>query len=140
METAFWQVTGGAESQLGTSTHFTGELHYNGWGSTDPAAYSSLRTSGRFVDGRTLTVGKWNTALDLSFQLSPLFTGHSVAFINLTDPSILLRLYGLYSLSDLSQFIAGINYGFGDPPGPTVLNSEYGGVPLTVNLELVMDF
>ena len=137
---AFGQATAGAERQLGTSTHFVGELHYNGWGSTDTEAYSALRISDRFVDGRNLTVGKWNAALDLSYQLTPLFTGHSVAFVNLTDPSMLLRLYGLYSLSDFSQFIAGINYGFGDSPEGSVLNSEYGGVPLTVNLELVMDF
>lgn len=139
-ENAFWQVTAGVENQLGTLTHFLGELHYNGWGSTDTGAYSAMRISDRFVDGRTLTVGRWNAALDLSLQLTPLFTGHSVAFVNLTDPSVLLRLYGLYSLSDVSQFIGGINYGLGNSPEGLTINSEYGGVPLTVNLELVVDF
>lgn len=136
----FTQFVLGAERQLGAWTRFLTEFYYNGWGSTDPADYAPLRQSPRFLQGRALTVGQWETALDLSHQISPLLTGHSVGFINLTDPSMLLRLFGLYSLSDLSSLIGGVSYGFGAGPEGFEVKSEYGGIPLTLNLELIVNF
>jgi hypothetical protein len=135
----FGQFVLGAQRQLGMWTHFLGEFYYNGWGSTDPAEYAMLRQSPRFLQGRALTVGQWETALDLSYQISPLLTGHSVGFINLTDPSMLLRLFGLYSISDLSSLIGGVSYGFGAEPEGFEVKSEYGGIPLTLNLELIVN-
>ncbi|TNF45512.1 hypothetical protein EP232_05800 [bacterium] len=136
----FGQFVLGAQRQLGMRTHFLGEFYYNGWGSTDPSDYTLLRQSPRFSQGRALTVGRWETALDLSYQISPLLTGHSVGFINLTDPSMLLRLFGLYNLSDLSSFIGGVSYGFGAEPEGFEVKSEYGGIPLTFNAELIVNF
>ena len=135
----FGQFVLGAQRQLGMWTHFLGEFYYNGWGTTDPSKYPLLRQSPRFQQGRALTVGQWETALDLSYQVTPLLTGHSVGFINLTDPSMLLRLFGLYSLSDLSSLIGGVSYGFGAGPDGFEVKSEYGGLPLTFNLELIVN-
>jgi len=139
-DSEFAQFLLGAQRQLGMLTHFLGEFYYNGWGSTDPAQYAILRQSPRFSQGRALTVGQWETALDFSYQISPLLTGHSVGFINLTDPSMLLRLFGMYSLSDLSSLIGGVSYGFGDGPEGFEVKSEYGGIPLTLNVELIVNF
>lgn len=140
LDQEFAQFVLGAQRQLGMWTHFLGEFYYNGWGSTDPRDYILLRQSPRFLQGRALTVGQWETALDLSYQISPLLTGHSVGFINLTDPSMLLRLFGLYSISDLSSVIGGVSYGFGEGPEGSGMQSEYGGIPLTLNLELTVNF
>lgn len=135
----FVELVAGGERWIDEYTHILGEIYYNGWGSSDPGGYTGLLASDRYLQGRSLTLGRTSAALDVTRQLTPLLTGRTVAFVNLSDGSFLLRLDGIYSLSETSDLVGGIWAGVGDRTDGD-LNSEYGDVPVSLYAELVVNF
>jgi hypothetical protein len=137
----FSETVAGIESQVGPYTHMLGEIFINGWGTTDPEEYPDLME--RYLTGQALTLGRLSGVVQISRQMTPLLTFTPALFANFSDGSALTRLNGGWSLSDLTSLSGGMFVGFGKRPDSGVwplsktLKSEYGGVPLTVYLELV---
>ncbi|MDF1537102.1 MAG: hypothetical protein P1S46_11510 [bacterium] len=135
--TGFSETVAGVESQVGPYTHMVGEIYLNGWGAADPDEYPALRLTERYLAGQALTLGRLSGAVQISRQVTPLLTVTPALFANLSDGSVLARLDGGWSLSDLTSLSGGIFVGLGKRPDSGVQESEYGGAPLTVYLELV---
>ncbi len=140
IQDSFTQFVLGAERQLDSLTHFTGELYRNGWGSSDPADYTLLALTDRFREGRSLTLGRWSAAGQVSRILSPLLTGSAALFVNLNDGSTLIRVDGGYSLSNNSDFRGGLLLGLGERKRGSILRSEYGSVPPGLFWELIVNY
>ena len=127
----------GAERQTGPYTRVAGEVYFNGWGASARDDYPDLLLSDRFLEGRPLALGRWNMSLEVNRQVSPLMILTPALFANLSDGSALLRMNGSYSASDLTTVSGGLSFGFGKrPDGPTP-QSEFGGMPPTLFLEMV---
>ncbi len=139
-ERSFTQFVLGAERWVDSVTHILAEVYRNGWGTTDRNDYPALLLSERFLDGRTLTLGRWNAAGQISRQLSPLLTGHAALFLNINDGSTLFRIDGGYSLSDNADLRSGFFLGLGDRKQGAVVKSEYGSVPLGLFWEMIVNF
>jgi hypothetical protein len=133
----FRETVAGIESQAGPYTHVLGELYYNGWGTTDVSGYSAFNLPERYLSGQALTLGRYSGAIQVTRQLTPLFTITPGLFANLSDGSALMRLDGGWSFSDLTALTGGVFVGLGKRPEAGVWKSEYGGAPLTIYFELV---
>jgi hypothetical protein len=133
----FNETVVGAESQVGPYTHLIGEIYINGWGTTDPDEYPALMFTERYLNGQALTLGRLSGVVQISRQMTHLLTITPALFANFSDRSVLTRLDGGWSLSDLTSLSGGMFVGFGKRPDSGVWKSEYGGAPLTVYLELV---
>jgi hypothetical protein len=131
------QAVVGAQRQLGPYTSVTGELYRNGWSTGDPDDYPLLLLTGEYANGSVLTLGKYNLALQLSRQVSPLLTLTPAVFGNLSDGSVLLRMDGGYSVSDFTDLTGGLFIGLGERPDGIIPRSEYGGIPISLYLEIV---
>jgi len=127
----------GAERQTGPYTRVAGELYFNGWGASDRDDYPDLVLSDRFLEGRSLALGRWNMSFEISRQVSPLLVLTPALFANLSDGSALLRMNGAYSASDLTTVTGGLFIGLGKGPDGPVPQSEFGGMPTTLFLEMV---
>jgi hypothetical protein len=76
-------------------------------------------------------------ALQMSRQVSPLLTLTPAIFANLSDGSTLLRMDGAFSLSDYTDMTGGLFIGMGDRPDAGIWQSEYGGIPISIYVEIV---
>ena len=136
-EKEFLEFVLGAERQTGAYTRIAGELYFNGWGADDGNDYPDLLFSERYQSGRALALGRWNMAFEISRQMSALLTVTPAFFANLSDGSVLLRLDGGYSASDLTTVSGGLFAGFGDRTDGAVPESEFGQMPATIFVEVV---
>jgi hypothetical protein len=127
----------GMERQVGPYTHVVGEVYRNGWGAEDADEYAALLVSERFLSGRALTLGRWNAAVQISRQMTPLLTVTPALFANLSDGSILVRMDGALSVSDLTSVTGGMFLGIGERPDGLLPGSEFGAVPVSVYVEVV---
>ena len=131
------QAVAGAQRQIGPYTLLIGELYRNGWASGDPDDYPFQILTDEFLSGNVLTLGRYNMALQMSRQVSPLVTLTPAIFSNLSDGSSLLRADGVFSISDFTDMTGGFFIGLGDRPDNGIPRSEYGGVPISIYVELV---
>ncbi len=112
-----------------SSLQLTTELHYNGFGSTDPDDYASLFMNPRILEGQVQNVGRDYFASSLGYEFTPLITGTAAALLNLHDSSGILSPTINISLGDESRLAAGAIIPWGDGPTLTGLPSEYGAYP-----------
>jgi hypothetical protein len=133
------QAVAGAQRQVGPYTLVLGEIYHNGWGTTDPDDYPDLILSREYLEGNVLTLGKHNLAFQVSHQVSPLLTLTPAVFANISDGSALLRVDGTYSISNYTDLMGGLFLGAGKRPDNGIPASEYGGVPISVYVEMVHD-
>jgi len=131
------QAVAGFQRQVGPYTLLMGELYRNGWATGDPDDYPSQALTREYLSGSVLTLGKYNLALEMSRQVSPLATLTPALFANLSDGSSLLRMDGAYSISDFTDLTGGLFIGFGKRPDAGIPRSEYGGVPISIYVEVV---
>jgi len=131
------QAVLGAERQVGPYTLLVGEIYRNGWSTGDPDDYPAMLLTDEYMSGSVLTLGKYNMALQMSRQVSPLVTLTPAIFANLSDGSALLRMDGVLSLSDFTDMTGGLFIGMGDRPDAGTLQSEYGGIPISIYVEIV---
>jgi hypothetical protein len=108
------------------------ELHYNGFGSTDPDDYASLFLNRRIVTGQVQNIGRDYLASSLGTEFTPLITGTMAVLLNLHDRSGILSPTLQISLGDESSLAAGAIVPWGDGPTLSGLPSEYGAYPLSV--------
>ena len=115
-----------------SSLYLTTELHYNGFGSTDPDDYSSLFLNPRIVTGQIQNVGRDYFASSLGYEFSPLTTGTAAVLLNLHDRSGILSPTLNISLGDESSLVAGAIVPWGEEPTLSGLPSEFGAYPTSV--------
>jgi hypothetical protein len=131
------QAVAGAQRQVGPYTLLIGELYQNGWGTRDTDDYPALIMTEEYLTGNVLTLGRHNLAFQVSRQISPLVTLTPALFSNLSDGSALLRMDGTYSISDFTDMTGGLFLGVGKRPDGLIPRSEYGGVPISLYVEIV---
>ncbi len=102
------------------------ELHYNGFGTDDPARYAALFFSPRVVTGQIQNVGRVYAGSQISYELTPLLTVAAAVLVNLDDRSGLVNPTVTYSLSDESNLVAGALVPWGAEPDGAGPRSEYG--------------
>ncbi len=127
----------GAERQVGPNTFLVGELYRNGWSTGDPDDYPALMLTEEYMSGNVLALGRYNIALQVSQQVSPLISLTPAVFANLSDGSALLRMDGSWSLSDLTGLSGGFFFGLGERPDSGIPRSEYGSIPISIYVEVV---
>ena len=125
-ESDFLRATGEVDHRWPSSLQLFTELHFNGFGSDDPADYANLFRSPRIATGQIQNVGRAYAGSQLSYELTPLLTAAAANLVNLDDASGLLNPTVTYSLSDESDLVAGAIVPWGQKPAGDVLRSEYG--------------
>ena len=133
----YFQTVAGAQRQVGPNTFLTGEFYINGWSTGDPDDYPAMILSDEYTSGNILTLGRYNLALQMSQQVSPLVTLTPAIFGNLSDGSALLRMDGSLSLSDFTDMTGGLFIGVGERPDEGIPQSEYGAIPISIYVEIV---
>jgi hypothetical protein len=131
------QAVVGAQRQVGPYTFLIGELYRNGWSTGDPEDYPAMMLTDEYTSGNVLTLGRYNMALQMSRQVSPLVTLTPAIFANLSDGSTLLRMDGAVSLSDFTDMTGGLFIGLGERPDAGIPQSEYGRIPISLYIEFV---
>jgi hypothetical protein len=131
------QAVVGAQRQVGPYTLLIGELYRNGWSTGDPDDYPAMMLTDEYMSGNVLTLGRYNMALQMSRQVSPLVSLTPAIFANLSDGSALLRMDGALSLSDFTDMTGGLFIGVGERPDARIPQSEYGGIPISIYVEIV---
>jgi hypothetical protein len=134
-------VVGGGR-RFENSLHLETELYYNGAGeSADKLDIGFLRSAA----GNSVQAGRWFWGVSASYELTPLTQGRLAAIYSLTDNSIQVQPTVTRSLSDNSEFLAGVSLNFGDRPRidavrGSVIESEFGAYPHTVFVEYKLYF
>ena len=131
------QAVVGAQRQVGPYTFLIGELYRNGWSTGDPEDYPAMMLTDEYISGNVLTLGRYNMALQMSRQVSPLVTLTPAIFANLSDGSTLLRMDGAVYLSDFTDMTGGLFIGLGERPDAGIPQSEYGRIPISLYIEIV---
>jgi hypothetical protein len=114
------------------SLHLIGELHHNGFGSTDPDEYAALFQDPRFLAGRIRNVGQDYLAGSASYEFTPLNLGMVAVLVNLHDSSGLVNPTFTWSTGENRSVVFGANIPWGQAPQPSRIVSEFGSYPLTV--------
>ncbi len=127
----FTRATLEIDHRWDNSLYLITELHYNGFGSTNPDGYAALFLHPRFLTGQVRNVGRDYLASSLSYQFTPLINGTAAALLNLHDSSGILSPTVDVSLGDNSRLAAGAILPWGDGPTLTGFPSEYGAYPLS---------
>lgn len=87
-----------------------------------------------------LYLGRWYSALGLSYEFTPLLYGEALAVMNHTDNSGIISLYSVYSITDEGEISLGVSVPRGKTPGTFSEGSEFGAYPVTVSVELRSHF
>jgi len=120
-------------SLSGKDTHLLFEYQYDGLAATGAEAYPQLFRTDPFLRGELQVLGRNETAVQGSYQLTPLWTLAAMWLWNLSDKSTLVSPSFSYSLSDEASIMGGMFFGFGasEPTEETPLPSEYGAAGTT---------
>ena len=132
------------------------EYQRDGYGAADPDDYLEVLLSDPYSRGELQVIGRNETALQASWQASPLLTADLLTMWNMDDGSFLLSPAASYSLSNEVYVRGGFFFGIGArerqivlPPlgsGPpeapiaSVPGSEYGVVPSSLYVSLTAFF
>jgi len=133
----------GLSLSVGFEHRFSGSLiarleqMHNGTG------YSSIGEADKAVIEGTLRsgyLGRDYTAVNISYEFTPLLNGEFLYLHNWTDYSHSFSFYGLYSLSDESELALNLSFPVAEEPDRHSLNSEFGVMPSRITLEYRLYF
>lgn len=128
------------------------EYQRDGYGATDPDDYLGVLLSDPYSRGELQVIGRNETALQASWQATPLLTADFLTTWNMNDGSFLLSPAASYSLSNESYIRGGFFFGIGagegstvppiggEEPALTLPGSEYGIVPSSLYISLTAFF
>ena len=127
------------------------EYQHDGYGATDPDDYFGVLLSDPYSRGELQVIGRNETALQASWQATPLLTTDLLTMWNLNDGSFLLSPAISYSLSNEAYIRGGFFFGLGAGEGRSVSipaenlsfvlpGSEYGIVPSSLYISLTAFF
>jgi hypothetical protein len=83
----------------------------------------------------TLFGARHYTALDLSFEATPLLTVDALSIFNWIDRSVLLSFYSVYSLTDEMELSPGFSIPVGNRTETGNVESEFGLLPYAVSVD-----
>lgn len=125
------------------------EYQQDGYGATDPRDYAQVFLSDPFQRGEMQVIGRNETALQGTWQASPLIITGLLAVWNMNDGSLLLSPAVTYSVSNEVYVRSGLFFGIGAntlvvqpppfaPEAPEIRlpGSEYGIVPTSLYVSL----
>lgn len=129
------------------------EYQRDGYGATSADDYLQVLLSDPYRRGEMQVIGRNETALQASWQASPLVTTDLLTMWNMNDGSFLLSPAASYSLSNEAYVRGGFFFGIGagkgttwlpdssgDQPALTLPGSEYGIVPSSLYISLTAFF
>jgi hypothetical protein len=119
----------GLEHQFESTLSLNLEYFNHGAGSASASRYLSPGAD------PGLYLGKEYLAVGTVYQVSPLLMSNFLYITNLTDRSGLVSAYFVYSVSDEGEASLSLNLPFGEKPGIFSLDSEFGAMPISANLE-----
>lgn len=131
------QISIGLEHRFSNSLIARIEQMHNGLG------YASIDDVDEAFSDNSLRqgfLGRDYSAVALSYEFTPLFTGDFLFLNNWTDSSQSYSLYGLYSLTDESELALSFNFSPSEAPDLRSIHSEFGILPATVILEYRLYF
>lgn len=116
----------------GKDLYFTVELQYDGFGAGNASQFPDIITSRSFIRGDMQTLGEWNIASQIAYQIHPLVSLNGLALINVLDRSVLASPGLTWSTTGSLTVTAAAFRGLGTElvsPGTLGWGSEYGFVP-----------
>jgi hypothetical protein len=128
------------------------EYQRDGYGATSADDYLDVLLSDPYRRGEMQVIGRNETALQASWQASPLVTTDLLTMWNMNDGSFLLSPAASYSLSNEAYVRGGFFFGIGagqgatwlpiegEGPAITLPGSEYGIVPSSLYISLTAFF
>jgi hypothetical protein len=128
------------------------EYQRDGYGATDPDDYLDVLLSDPYSRGEMQVIGRNETAIQTSWQASPLVTTDFLTIWNMDDGSFLLSPAASYSVSNEVYVRGGFFFGIGanerridapfvpEEPSIALPGSEYGIVPSSLYLSLTAFF
>jgi hypothetical protein len=125
------EIAVGIEHHWENSTDLRLEYFFHGSGANDTEDYMQVNSG-----GNSTYLARQYAAVGLSYEINPLLQGQSVLITNFTDQSNLLSLNANYSLSDETELSLNVAIPIGTEPVGSLINSEFGLLPLAINLEL----
>jgi hypothetical protein len=134
----FWRVTAGLDRAIAPEVFLTFEMHWNGFGSADPAEYRTVAESDRVRRGEVTSLARLYSGLSVSWQAHPLWSLSAAVLANWDDGSTLLQPSATWSSSDNSTVQLGLSLGIGrgllflEGEEEPQLGSEFGFVPVTL--------
>jgi hypothetical protein len=112
----------------GKDMYFVFEYQHDGLAVASANEYLELFQTDPYLRGELQVLGRDETAVQISYQIHPLWGVAAMWLWNLDDGSALLTPSVSYSLSNEASIMGGVFFGFGDdqPTAARPLPSEYG--------------
>ncbi|MFQ5344953.1 MAG: hypothetical protein ACE5DZ_03220 [Mariprofundus sp.] len=130
-QSSFMEISLGLEHRWESGLTLRFEQFYHGSGASSVNQYDIV-AAGR---NRVVYLARQYSAVGGSYELTPLLNSDVVAIHNWVDDSNLLALYAVYSLSDESELTFQMNIPLGNKAVGSMLQSEFGLYPYSVNIE-----
>jgi hypothetical protein len=108
------------------------EQYYDSAGYRSNAEFNDRMDAG---ESFALFGARHYTAMDLSYEATPLLTVDALAIVNWIDDSVLLSFYSVYSLTDEMELSPGLSVPVGNRTGTGSVDSEFGLLPYTVSCD-----
>ena len=125
----FLQVVIGSEYRFKNNFYINAEYYYNGFGTSHTHRYVSKLSSDRIAEGDLYNISRHYLGILGSYEVTPLLIASLATIINLVDHSVLIMPTVIYSLSDNTEFVAGMVIGEGKEPRRYRPKSEFGTYP-----------
>lgn len=130
---------------IGNGLTLLGEYHYSGFGFTDakeaiPILATDKTLQERFLRGDTQTLGRSNLGLQASYPVNDLLTASFLTLISAQDGSGLLSPSVVWDMRRDVTFLASAFAPWGLRPSGGVLQSDYGGTPWSLFLQMNVYF
>ncbi len=125
----FFQAVLGTEYRFENNVYLSAEYFYNGFGTLHQSGYLKKVLSDRITEGDFYNISRHYLGILGSYEVTPLLIVSLALIINLHDHSMLIDPTLIYSLSDNTEFVAGMIISSGHKPRGFRLRSEFGSYP-----------
>lgn len=125
-EDDFLQFVVGGEYRFENDLYISAEYFYNGFGTPHTSRYVKKIFSKRITAGDIYNISRHYLGILASYEVTPLLVVSLATIINLIDHSLLINPTIIFSLSDNTEFVAGMVIGEGLKPRGYILKSEFG--------------
>lgn len=133
----FGEISIGFDHRFENSLDVRLEAFHHGSGYSSTEEYGSPRPTSKSPG---VYFGKRYAALGVGYELSPLANGEFLYLANLDDHSGLFSFYLVYSVSNEGELSFGLYAPYGEKPGPTSIESEFGAYPTSFEVEFRIYF
>ena len=128
----FGKVAVDLEHHFENSLHIRLEQFYNGGGYNSIDDFNKMISLG---ESSSLFMSRHYSALDFTYEVSPLLTADWLTIINWIDESVLITVYSVYSLANEMELSPAFSIPLGKEPESEKVKSEFGRLPYSVSVE-----